>query len=190
MKRAFSVVIVVVLFGFAASISAKECRGLQFPDQIQVAGQTLTLNGLGVRKATFLKVNVYVAALYAAHPTRDGKALIESTDPQQLTLQFVRNVDKDDLTKAWREGFEKVAKDRLPALNQRIERLNSWMTDVKTGQRLTFTRSAGSIQVDVNGVAKGSIEGDDFSRAFLAILLGASPPNSELKEGLLGGKCE
>ena len=64
------------------------------------------------------------------------------------------------------------------------------VTEFEDGQRLTFTRSAGSIQVDVNGAAKGSIEDDDFSRAFLAIWLGDSPPNSELKEGLLGGKCE
>jgi long-chain acyl-CoA synthetase len=190
MSRVFSLVLSGLLLVFAGGAGAKECRSIQFPDQIQVAGHTLTLNGLGVRKATFLKVNVYVAALYVTHPSHDPKALIDSNDAQQLTLQFVRNVDKDDLTKAWREGFEKVAKDRMAALNARIDRLNSWMTDIKTGQRLTFTRTNAGVQVDVNGVTKGSIEGEDFARAFVAIWLGDAPPNAELKSGLLGGTCE
>jgi Chalcone isomerase-like len=33
------------------------------------------------------------------------------------------------------------------------------------------------------------VEGDDFARAFLAIWLGAKPPNPSLKAGLLGGAC-
>jgi long-chain acyl-CoA synthetase len=186
MKRVISS---VLLIACAVAADAKECRGIQFPEQAQLAGHSLVLNGLGVRKATFLKVNVYVAALYVSHASHDAKAIIDSADPQQLTLQFVRNVSKDQLTGAWREGFEKVAKDQFSALSARIDRLNSWMTDVKSGQRLTFNRTSNAIAVDVNGVAKGSIEGEDFSRAFLSIWL-ADPPNPELKAGLLGGACE
>jgi hypothetical protein len=189
MKWAFAFVLTSLIVAHGSIAQAKECRDIQFPEQTQVGAHQLVLNGLGVRKATFLKVNVYVAALYVSQPSRDAKALLDSTDPQQLTLHFVRNVSRDQLTDAWREGFEKAAKAQLAALNARIDRLNAWMSDMKTGQRLTFTRSAGSIQVDVNGAAKGSIEGEDFSRAFLAIWLG-DPPNPELKEGLLGGKCE
>ncbi|MGL1330330.1 chalcone isomerase family protein, partial [Vibrio parahaemolyticus] len=73
---------------------------------VQVNGRDLTLNGLGVRKATFLEVNVYVAAYYVGTPGRDPKLLIEADGPQQLTLQFVRNVGVNDLRKAFVEGFE------------------------------------------------------------------------------------
>jgi hypothetical protein len=104
-------------------------------------------------------------------------------------MQFVRNVSKDQLTNAWREGFEKVAKGQMSALSGRIDRLNGWMTDVKSGQRLTFNRTGNAIEVNVNGVVKGSIEGEDFSRAFISIWMG-DPPNPELKAGLLGGECE
>jgi hypothetical protein len=43
--------------------------------------------------------------------------------------------------------------------------------------------------VSVNGAVKGTITGDDFSRAFISIWLGNEPPNPELKAGLLGGPC-
>jgi Chalcone isomerase-like len=174
-----------------AAAQAKTCKGVDFPEHLQVAGSDLTLNGLGMRKATFLKVNVYVGALYVTRPSRDPQPLIDPGTPAELILHFVRGVGVGDLRDAWKEGFEKVAKDQLPALSARITTLDGWMSDVKTGQRLTFTRLPGSgIQVDVNGVVKGTIPGDDFARALLTIWLGANPPNPELKSGLLGGDCD
>src|SRR5687768_4156605 len=117
----------------------KECNGVAFPERMQLDGGDLTLNGLGVRKATFLKVNVYVAALYVTRPSRDSKALIDSNGPYQLVLHLVRDVGDDDLTKAWNEGFERNSKEQLAALKDRIAKLNGWMSEVKSGQRLTFT---------------------------------------------------
>jgi hypothetical protein len=174
----------------ATSSHAKECLGVNYPDRMRVDSSELTLNGLGVRKATFLKVNVYVAALYSQQPSRDPKTLLAASGPDELILQFVRNVGVDDLTKAWNEGFERNAKQQLPAFKERIAKLNSWMTDMKTGQRLAFIRRPGAgIEVAVNGTPKGTIEGDDFARALLSIWLGETPPNPELKKGLLGGEC-
>jgi hypothetical protein len=169
----------------------RECKGVAFPENIELEGRTLSLNGLGMRKATFLKVNVYVAALYVPQASSDAAALIAASGPEKLILQFVRNVGADDLRKAWTEGFERNSKAELDALQTRIAQLNSWMSDIKTGQRLSFIRRPGvGIEVDVNGGAKGTIEGEDFARAFLSIWLGATPPNPELKSGLLGQPCE
>jgi hypothetical protein len=86
---------------------AKECKGVNFPEQAQVEGSSLTLNGLGLRQATAFKVNVYVAALYVAKPSSDPSVLLGAGTPSELTLQFVRNVGADDLRKGWSEGFEK-----------------------------------------------------------------------------------
>lgn len=171
------------------SVQAKECKGVDFPEHLQVSGHDLALNGLGMRKATFLKINVYVGALYVTHPSHDPQPLIDPGTPAQLILHFVRNVGVGDLRDAWSEAFEKVAKGQA-ALAPRIATLNSWMTDMKTGQRLVFTRVPGAgIEVSVNGAVRGTIAGDDFSRALMTVWLGDSPPNPELKSGLLGGEC-
>jgi Chalcone isomerase-like len=168
----------------------RKCRDIAFPEHLPVNGSDLTLNGLGVRKATFLKINVYVAALYVTQPARDATPLINSDTPQQLVLHFVRDVGVDDLRKAFAEAFEHNGADQAPGMKERIARLNGWMTDMKTGQRLTFVRLPhAGVQVTVNGAQKGTIEGDDFARAFVSIWLGATPPNPELKSGLLGGEC-
>jgi hypothetical protein len=191
-SNAKRILVPVFLIGaLAAGVAhGKECKGVNFPDQTQVEGSNLTLNGLGLRQATAFKVNVYVAALYVAKTSNDPSALLGSNAPSEMILQFVRNVGADDLRKAWSEGFEKNAKDQLPALKERIAMLNGWMSDVKTGERVTFIHKPGAgLQVDVNGAVKGTIKGDDFAKAFLSIWLGADPPNPEIKAGLLGGAC-
>ena len=174
----------------AGAVHGKECKGVSFPDQAQVDGSNLTLNGLGLRQATAFKVNVYVAALYVAKTSSDPNALLGANTPSELILQFVRNVGADDLRKGWSEGFEKNSKDQLPALKERIAMLNGWMADVRTGERLTFTNKPGAgVTVNVNGTVKGTIKGDDFAKAFLSIWLGTDPPNPEIKAGMLGGAC-
>jgi len=190
MKRLLIILVGAMVTLSAGAASAKECKGVGFPDQIQVAGSTLKLNGLGLRQATMLKVNVYVAALYVANVSSDANGILGSNTPKALVLHFVRDVSGADLNKAWEEGFATNAKDRLPALKERIGKLKGWMADMKTGQRLSFTHKPGAgIEVDVNGAVKGTVEGDDFATAFLSIWLGAQPPNPGLKAGLLGGAC-
>lgn len=175
---------------FTGTAGARECDGVSFPDHIQARGQTLTLNGLGLRKATIFGIKVYVGALYVARPTADAAAILSSKEPAQIELRFTFHVTAGQLRDAWREGFEKSAHNQLPQLQSRIAQLNGWMTGVGSGQQMTFLRIPGvGIQYSLDGVVRGTISGDDFAAAFLAIWLGSSPPSPELRAGLLGGDC-
>jgi hypothetical protein len=179
----------ITMFG-ADMVSAKDCNGVSFPDQSLVAGSALTLNGLGLRQATMLKVNVYVAALYVAKVSADANTILGANTPKEIILHFVRDVDAGELQKAWEEGFVSNAGEQMSTLKERIEKLKGWMADMKSGQQLTFTHKPGAgIEVNVNGTVKGTIDGDDFAKAFFSIWLGAHPPNEDLKAGLLGGSC-
>src|SRR6185437_11421915 len=107
----------------ASTTAARECDGVSFPGQIQAHGETLTLNGLGLRKATIFGIKVYVGALYVAHPTSDAAAILTSRDPVQIELRFVFHATAGQLRSAWQEGFEKSAPRQLPQLRGRIAQL-------------------------------------------------------------------
>ncbi len=62
----------------AVPARAGELAGVTLPDQVTVEGRTLSLNGLGLRQATWLKVNVYVAALYLETKSSESEAIIAS----------------------------------------------------------------------------------------------------------------
>src|SRR5262245_48115251 len=139
------------------SAYGKECKGVSFPEQMQSEGSTLKLNGLGLRQATFLKIDVYVAALYVTETSSDASVILKSSGPKELILHFVRDVGRTDLSKGWDEGFENNAKSHLPALKERIEAFKGLMPDVSKGQRLRFVYKPGAgTSVDVNGAVTGA----------------------------------
>ena len=169
----------------APAASAAEKGDVKMPDTIQVAGKTLKLNGMGIREATIFAIDVYVAGLYVPETSKDASKLMNADVPKRLVLTFVRDVDADDITGAFKESFEKNKFG--PAIQGQLAKLNGWMTDMKDGQSMAFTYVPGQgLDVEVQGKNKGRIEGKAFQASFLAIWLGKNPPNSGLKKGLLG----
>ena len=175
-----------------STAEGKDCKGIYFPDhQVGLHGTNLTLNGIGLQKATFLRVDVYVAALYVTVPSQDSDSLINTDAPQELIVHFLRNVSVDDVRKEWTRDFTHAAPGTPESLMRRVATLNTWLADVRRGERLTFIRQPGEgILVRVDGIDKGTIPGDDFSRTFMSIWVGAAPPSHDLKRGLLGGRCD
>jgi len=190
MKREAALASIMIALSITAA-HGKECKGIPFPDRTEVQGSLLTLNGLGLRKTSLFKISVYVVALYLTEPSSDPHLILQSNTPSQLVLQFIRGVNADELRKSWEEGFAKNSPGHPPALEEGLAQLNSWVTDVRAGQRMTFIRIPGrGMQVDINGTVKGTIAGDEFSKAFLSIWFGDYPQTTELKTGLLGGTCQ
>ena len=190
MKKIYLVLLLSLsMFAAEGTAHAGQCAGVKMPDSISLDGQTMVLNGLGLRLATFLKVKVYVAGLYVPSKSDQGQTLLDTNQPWQLVLSFVRSVDTGDMVKAWNEGFANNAKAQLPALQDRIGTLNGVMEDLNEKDTLVFAYVPGKgTSIEIKGHKAATIEGQDFASALLAIWLG-NPPNDEIKRGLLGGKC-
>jgi hypothetical protein len=171
----------------ALPAAGAELAGVSMPDQVTVDGKTLLLNGLGLREATFLRVNVYVAGLYLEETSQDADEILAADRARRLSMRFVRSVSREDQVKHWSEGFEKNAGADLPALKERIKTLGSWMVDVNEGDSIvvTYLPEKGTT-IEIRGKVAGTIPGADFGRAMFSLWLGPSPPNSGLKDGLLG----
>ena len=191
-NRLFAFILVLSVSAFhVVPAHGAECLGQQFPDSVKVGNSELILNGMGIRKATFLKVKVYVTGLYLPQKSSDGQSIVAANQPWRLVLRFVHDADASDIRSAFEDGFKKAAGNKLGAIRTRVDALKARMIDFKTGHFLSYTYdpSAGTI-VDVNGVRGPALEGADFAAALLTISIGPEPPNRELKSGLLGGKCE
>jgi hypothetical protein len=184
----------LVLAGLALAmgdVQARECAGVELPEHAEVRGVSLALNGVGLRTATIFGVKIYVAGLYVGRPGNDPRAIVDAAGPTQLVMQFLRGLSAGQLRDAWAQDLNKEGTaEQLAPLQTRLAQLQSWMEDVKSGQRLTFTRVPGEgLTVALDSRVKGTIPGDDFARAFLLIFLGDHPPTLEVKSGLLGGAC-
>ena len=178
--------ILVALLATPAAHAAKK-GGVELPDSQTIGGKSLVLNGLGIREATIFMVDVYVAGLYLPQKTSNVANILKGDVPKHLEMHFVRDVGKGKQVDAWKAGFEKNAKD-YGAIEAKVKKLLSWMADIKTGEVMSVTYVPGEgTTVHVKGQKKGTIPGEDFQYALYRIYIGPNPPNSGLKEGLLGG---
>ena len=177
----------VLAAAFAAPSLAGTLEGVTLPDETTVGDRKLVLNGMGLREATILMVNVYVAGLYVPQKSSDPEALLKTDVPKQILMRFVRAVGKEKLTEAWSEGFTKNAGAKKDAVADGLAALNGAMTDVKKGDTIVLTYVPdGGTTVSIDGRDAATIAGADFARVLFAIWLGPSPPNVGLREGLLG----
>jgi len=171
----------------ASTAIAGSRAGVTMPDTVTVGSKTLTLNGMGLREATMLKVDVYVAGLYVENVSSDPRNLVAADETKRIVLVFKRDVGHDDIVKAWNEGFAKNATVPVAKLQSQIAQLNAWMPSFSKGDTLTFTMMPGrGVLVDINGKRKGVLGDDDFARSLVSIWLGPNPPTGSLKRGMLG----
>jgi hypothetical protein len=181
------IMMLVTMLALGMPASAGKKAGVTMPDTTMVANRQVVLNGMGLREATILKIDVYVAGLYVEHPSSNPATLIGSDQAKLLVLRFVRGVDRGDIVDAWNKGFENNATVPVARLRPLIDRLNAWMPAFEDGDMLAFAYVPGEgVTVSVNGERKGTIEGDDFARSLFSIWLGPRPPTTALKKGLLG----
>ncbi len=175
----------------SATAQPVEVEGVKFDPTAQVGGQTLQLNGAGLRTRVFFKV--YAAGLYVPQKENSAAALLAQKGPRRVEIHMLRNVDADSFAEALMEGLKaNHSEAQLAAWKSRIEALQANMKEIGEARKgdvifFEFTPEAGT-RIVVNGQAKGApIAGDDFFTAVLRVWIGDKPADAALKKGLVGG---
>lgn len=171
------------LLFFAFTLSAATLDDVSFPDTVKVSGKDLVLNGIGIRKATFLKVKVYYGGLYLEQKTKDPAAFLSTSSPKQITMHFVREVEAEKLRDAFVEGMEAANKNHA-SFKAQMDKFNSYVVDVKKGDQFVLQFLNDGVLFSPKGKAAEKISGADFSRALLSIWF-VNPRDEGLRSGLL-----
>lgn len=171
---------------FSLVVLAATVAGVNVPDAVTVNGQTLPLNGAGLRKKFFIKV--YAGALYLPAKQHDAAAILASDTTRQMVMHFVFSVGKDKIAEGWEEGLHDNTPNASSEVKGAFKTLESWMDDVKSGQRIVLTYVPGTgTTVDVNGKVKGTLPGKATADAILATWIGPKPgPGEDFKKAVLG----
>jgi len=162
-----------------------EIGGVKFPGERLVAGKTLKLNGVALKKAA-LVIKIYAGGFYLETPTKDAQEAIESEQVKRIHLHYL--TDKGTV-KRIQEGFiDMMEKCNSPELVKAhradIERYASWL-DKKTvpGKTSVTTYVPGvGLTLEYQGDVKGTIPGKEFAQMYFRYVLG----NKKMKKGYLG----
>ncbi len=160
--------------------------GVNMEDRVTVGGQTLVLNGAGLRKKLFIKV--YVGGLYLPAKSSSAAAIMAADTPRRQVMHFLYSVSKNQMCDAWEEGLEDNTKNAPADVKANFKTLCSWMEPIPKGNRLVLTYVPGSgTTVEINGKAKGTLPGKATADAILATWIGPKPgPGEAFKDAVLG----
>lgn len=185
-RLALAVCTLALALSLAAPAGAAEVAGVTLDDRVTVDGQTLVLNGTGIRTKLFIKV--YAAGLYLPARQSDAGRILAADAPRRTVLHFLYDVDRQKMCDAWDDALAGNTPRASAELKREFATLCTWMDDVEKGDRMVFTYLPGSgTTVEVAGARKGVLAGKDFADALWAAWIGPKPATKDLREGLLGG---
>ncbi|MFL6584997.1 MAG: chalcone isomerase family protein [Chthoniobacterales bacterium] len=190
-KRTSNLVIalcfVVPLISVSGPLSyAAEISGIKLPDQVSLEGKTLKLNGAGLRQATILKVNVYAGGLYLETASQDADAIAKSDQLKAIEMVFMRDVSAKQIADALNGDVDKNCEADCSKLKAQLGTLAGALKDMKQGEKMTYHFLADRVDVFAGGAKLGALQGKEASRQMIRCWIGKNPPNTGLKEGLLG----
>ena len=176
----------------AGSAFAAEVEGVKLADKVRLSegGPELVLNGAGVRTRVFFRV--YVGALYLREKTGSPQAVLSDNGPRRIAMHMLRDLSAEQLFSAFNDGLKaNHAPADVARFEPQVKQLEGIFNAVKAAKSgdtilLDYVPGTGT-RVVVNGNARGTIAGEEFSRALLRIWLGEQPADGALKKAMLGG---
>ncbi|RMH15954.1 MAG: hypothetical protein D6696_19390 [Acidobacteria bacterium] len=171
----------------AAPVAGGTLQGVTLPDAKEVAGHSLVLNGMALRKVAIVKV--YVAGLYLPAPSRDAAEILAADEPRQMVMRFLRSAGARRICAGWIEGLEANVPGAPAELRAQFDALCEWTGGAEKGTEYVFTYLPGKgTEVKVGGEVKGTAPGKAFADALFSVWIGPDPgPGETFKQQLLGG---
>ena len=180
-------IVALTAWTLAAGALAAEVGGVNLADQQSVGGQTLVLNGAGIRTRAVFKV--YVGSLYLPAKAATLDAAL-AKGPRRIQLNLLRDLSGDQLADAVNDGLKESNSaadvDAVKAQTDQFIGMIKGMGPLKEGSVVTIDFVDGATKVGFNGAEKGSIPGEAFNRALTKIWIGDKPVQTDLRKAMLG----
>ena len=179
-----------LMMSWAVLAAPIDVAGIKVEDSVDVGGSKLILNGVGIRYKAIFKV--YTAALYVGKKTATLEEFQAATGPKRMAITMLREVDSNELGKAFTKGFEdNTPKSDMGKLIPGLIKMGQIFADQKkllAGETFTTDWIPGTGTVIT---VKGKVQGEPFKEpeffaALMRIWLGPKPADHKLKEELLG----
>lgn len=182
MKRQILALLFIAVTGIFSANAQKTVSGVKIDSKLTVQGETLSLNGAGLREKFW--IDLYVGSLYLPAKSSNSRDIIESKDAAAIKLDIVSGmITSDKMISAVNEGFENSTNKNTAPFKSKIEKFKSFFKDqIKKGDTfiIAYVPNEGVV-VYKNGAKKGSIDGHDFKKALFGIWLGSKPADDDLK---------
>lgn len=183
---------VLGVLGGTWPISAQtvDTGGIKFEPRVTIQGQSLELNGAGVRyKAVF---KVYAAGLYLSKKTDSPEGVLSATGPKRMRLTMLRDIDNNEFGKLFTRGVEdNTPRGEMSRLVPGLIRMGEIFSSHKKFAHgdtilIDWHPNEGTYITVRDKVQGDAFKEPEFFNALMRIWLGNNPADHLLKTALLG----
>jgi len=190
MKRVLLLLVAVLAVNvtMAQNGGQTEVGSVMLPNSMTVGGESLMLNGAGIRKKAIV-LKLYSGGLYLGSKSSDADAIVNANSNMAIKLIITSSfVSSEAFTEAVTDGFDASMDGNTSPLSSEINKFMGFFSEeIVEDDMFDITyQSDRGVVVYKNGVEKGSIAGMAFKQALFGIWLGDDPADKKLKKGLLG----
>ena len=177
----------IALLTFGSTFAQTEVGGVKLPNTETYQGQTLNLNGAGVREK--LWIDLYAGGLYLAKKSSNASSIVSADEAMSIKLHIVSKlITSDKMVEAVNEGFENSTNGNTKPLSSQISKFKGFFSDeIKKNDvfDIVYIPEVG-VTAYKNDKELGTIKGMDFKKALFGIWLSNKPADDDLKEAMLG----
>lgn len=167
------------------NLYSAEYKGIKIDEEITLNDKKLVLNGFGIRKATFMRIKVYVGSLYTLKKSTNENE-IHNQDLKMVKLDFLMSLDKEKQSKAWKESLMKFCDKDCDEIKSGIKYLTRYMKNINKKQSMIYEIYPDKVVLIVKGQKMDPILGKHFSKSLLSVFIGPKNVDDGLREGMLG----
>ena len=173
------------------AFAAFDVAGIKFDDTATVGGQTLKLNGAGIRTKIVFKV--YALGLYLADKKATVNEVLAAQGARRIHIVSMRDLTSDEFGDAFMKGLngntDQAERTRLLPQTKTFGEMFASIPGLKKGDVLLVDWVPGTGTVcTLNGRKIGeTVQDVAFYNAILRVWLGEHPADGSLKPKLLGG---
>ena len=158
------------------------------PKSLDFDGNTLMLNGKGMRKVAML--SMYEGGLYLTANSSDGNAIAAADQPMSIRLDIVSGmITSEKMESALNEGLENSTGGNIAPIQAHVDAFMAvFQEKIEKGDVFDIAYLPGKgMDIYKNGTFKATIDGGmEFKKAIFGIWLGDKPADNNLKKGMLG----
>lgn len=190
--KAISVGVMLAMASATAMAQEVEVGGTKFGVNTRVAGQTLVLNGAGIRYRAIFKVSAI--GLYLTSKANTLESVLALSGPKRIQIVMLRSAGANEIGRMMSDGVEANATRQefiaaLPAI-LRLGELAAQMRELSAGDVITVDWDpSGGTYIRIGDKASvGPYKDPEVFSGIAKIWLGKIPADVKLKDALLGIK--
>ena len=173
---------IIILLFLIPVFSSYASPKLNYPAEVQLGDATLKKKGEGIRKAGWLGIKVYSAALYS----NEDKVELKN-DGAVILLEYIyKEIVKSDMQKGWKKSIDDNCKQNCTDISEEINEFYNSQSTIKSGDKIKYEFTTDSCNVLKNNNPTFKCKSEKFSKLLLSTFIGSHPPTKELKKRLLG----